>query len=81
MGGMITSAPKKKSEIELGLEDIEKGGVNKADRGPGIDGFIKCVNENIDGDRNIYDDTGYVKDILLNSWEGKTITVLVVKND
>ena len=34
-----------------------------------------------DGDRSIYDDPGYVKDILLNSWEGKTITVLVVKND
>ena len=41
------------------------------------------VIENIDaipdGNRDLYDDPEYVKNILLNSWEGETVSVLVVK--
>ena len=74
------------------IASLDCSGLAKGD----ADGFVAAVLkdapnrpivalENIDaipdGDRSIYDDPGYVKDILLNSWEGKTITVLVVKND
>lgn len=74
------------------IASLDCSGLAKGD----ADGFVAAVLkdatnrpivvlENIDaipdGDRSIYDDPRYVKDILLNSWEGKTITVLVVKND
>ena len=73
------------------IAPLDCSGLAKGD----ADGFVASVLkdapnrpivvlENIDsipdGDRELYDDPEYVKNILLNSWEGKTVTVLIVKS-
>ena len=44
-----------------------------------VENALKNIDAIPDGDRNLYDDPEYVKNILLNSWEGETVSVLVVK--
>ena len=72
------------------IASLDCSGLAKGDAEGFVESVLKdvpnrpiVVIENIDaipdGNRDLYDDPEYVKNILLNSWEGETVSVLVVK--